>query len=138
MRPAWGYTSGRPMTTKHLDFFERYLSIWVLACMGLGLALGTLAPDFTTKLAVLEFGEGSQVNVIIAVLIWLMIYPMMLKIDFGGIKGVFARPKGLIVTLVVNWLVKPFSMALLGWFFITTLFGDMMGWIDPETATSWW
>ncbi len=125
------------MATKHLDFFERYLSVWVLACMGLGLALGTLAPDLTATLAALEFGEGSQVNVIIAVLIWLMIYPMMLKIDFGGIRGVFVRPKGLIVTLVVNWLVKPFSMALLGWFFITTLFGDALGWIDPETARNY-
>src|SRR3990172_270294 len=125
------------MDAKHLAFFERYLSVWVLACMGLGLALGTLAPELTAMLAALEFGEGSQVNVLIAVLIWLMIYPMMLKIDFGGIRGVFARPEGLFVTLFVNWLVKPFSMALLGWLFITVLFGKTLGWIDPEIARNY-
>lgn len=123
--------------TKHLDFFERYLSIWVLLCMVLGLALGTMAPGLTASLAALEFGEGSQVNIAIAILIWLMIYPMMLKIDFSGIRGVFVRPKGLFVTLFVNWLVKPFSMALLGWLFVTTLFGDVMGWIDPDTARNY-
>ena len=123
--------------TKRLDFFERYLTVWVFACMVLGLALGKLLPDLTRRIGELEFGKGSHVNIPIAVLIWLMIYPMMLKIDFGGIQGVFAKPKGLFITLFVNWLVKPFSMALLGWLFITYLFGGVLGWIDPETAKNY-
>ena len=123
--------------SKRLDFFERYLTVWVFACMVFGLALGKLAPGFVGRIAEWEFGRGSHVNVAIAVLIWLMIYPMMLKIDFGGLQAVFARPKGLFVTLFVNWLVKPFSMALLGWLFISALFGQVLGWIPPETAKSY-
>jgi ACR3 family arsenite transporter len=82
----------------------------------------------------LEFGHGSQVNVPIGVLLWLMIYPMMLKVDFGAIAGIARRPKGLGVTLFVNWLVKPFSMAFLAWLFMQHLFAR---WIDPETARSY-
>lgn len=122
---------------KRLDFFERYLTVWVFVCMVLGLAAGKLLPDLTRRIGEWEFGKDSHVNIPIAVLIWLMIYPMMLKIDFGGLRGVFARPKGLFVTLFVNWLVKPFSMALLGWLFITTLFGNVLGWIDPEAAKNY-
>jgi ACR3 family arsenite transporter len=122
---------------KRLDFFERYLSLWVLACMVVGVAVGKLLPDFTHRISAWEFGTDSHVNVAIAVLIWLMIYPMMLKIDFGGIKGVFAKPKGLFITLFVNWLVKPFSMALLGWIFIQSVFSNWLGWIDPETAKNY-
>jgi ACR3 family arsenite transporter len=122
---------------KRLDFFERYLSVWVFACMVAGVALGKLAPTFTARVAGLEFGRGSHVNVAIAVLIWLMIYPMMLKIDFGGLHGVFRKPRGLFVTLFVNWLVKPFSMAVLGWVFIQWLFGSVLGWIDPATARNY-
>jgi ACR3 family arsenite transporter len=119
---------------KRLNFFERYLSLWVLVCMVVGVALGKLLPDFTAALSKLEFGEGSQVNVPIAVLIWLMIYPMMLKIDFGSLVGVTKRPKGLLVTLFVNWLVKPFSMAFFAWVFIHHAFS---AWIDPETAKNY-
>ena len=126
-----------PQRAKRLDFFERYLTVWVFVCMVLGLALGQLLPDLTRRIGEWEFGKDSHVNIPIAVLIWLMIYPMMLKIDFGGLRGVFARPKGLFVTLFVNWLIKPFSMALLGWLFITTLFGNLLGWIDPETAKNY-
>ncbi len=122
---------------KQLDFFERHLSLWVLLCMAGGIALGRLFPGLTTRLAHLEFGSDSHVNIIIAVLIWLMIYPMMLKIDFGGLRGVLKKPKGLMVTLFVNWLVKPFSMALLGWFFIQWLFSSLLGWIEPETAKNY-
>jgi len=122
---------------KRLDFFERYLTVWVFGCMVLGLALGKFLPDWTRRIGELEFGRGSHVNIPIAVLIWLMIYPMMLKIDFGGIRGVFVKPKGLFVTLFVNWLVKPFSMALLGWMFITHLFGGVLGWIEPDTAKNY-
>ncbi|MBE2215186.1 MAG: ACR3 family arsenite efflux transporter [Opitutaceae bacterium] len=121
-------------STKRLDFFERYLSLWVLACMVVGVALGKLLPGLTATLSGWEFGTDSHVNIPIAVLIWLMITPMMLKIDFGGLVGVAQRPKGLLVTLFINWLVKPFSMALLGWVFVRVLFSDTLGWITPEAA----
>lgn len=121
-------------STKRLDFFERFLSLWVLACMVVGVALGKLLPGLTATLSGWEFGTDSHVNIPIAVLIWLMITPMMLKIDFGGLVGVAQRPKGLLVTLLVNWLIKPFSMALLGWLFVRVLFSDTLGWITPEAA----
>jgi len=126
-----------PSAKKRLDFFERYLSLWVLACMAAGVALGKGFPDLTRRISGWEFETNSHVNIPIAVLIWLMIYPMMLKIDFGGIRGVFAKPRGLFVTLFVNWLVKPFSMAFLGWFFIRFLFSGQLGWIDSETAANY-
>lgn len=121
-------------TAKRLDFFERHLSLWVLFCMLVGLIIGRLFPEFTLAVSQWEFGGDSHVNIAIAVFIWLMIYPMMLKVDFGGIRGVFARPKGLLVTLFVNWLVKPFSMAALGLLFIQGLFSHSLGWIEPGTA----
>jgi ACR3 family arsenite transporter len=122
---------------RRLDFFERYLSIWVLVCMVLGVGLGRLQPDLVTRMSKWDFGTNSHVNVFIAVLIWLMIYPMMLKIDFSAIGRVFVRPKGLFITLFVNWLVKPFSMALLGWIFIQGLFSSELGWIEPDTARNY-
>src|SRR5579859_7974547 len=100
-------------TRKRLAFFERYLTVWVLLCMVVGVAFGKLLSGFTASLSKLEFGQGSQVNVPIGILLWLMIYPMMLKVDFSAIGGVAKKPKGLLVTLFVNWLIKPFSMALL-------------------------
>jgi arsenite transporter len=101
-----------------LAFFERYLSLWVALCMAAGLAFGKLLPSAVEILRGLEFGRGSQINVPLAVLIWLMITPMMMKVDFGAIRNVGRKPAGLAVTLVVNWLVKPFSMAfLVGCFF---------------------
>ncbi|GAB4313419.1 MAG: ACR3 family arsenite efflux transporter [Candidatus Sumerlaeia bacterium] len=112
---------------KRLNPFERYLTLWVALCMGAGVALGKLFPGLTDILRRLEFGHGSQINVPIAVLIWLMIYPMMLKVDFTSIIGVGRRPRGLMITLVVNWLVKPFSMALLGWVFFKGLFLPIIG-----------
>jgi len=119
---------------KRLAFFERYLTGWVFLCMVAGVTLGKLAPALTAGLSALEFGRGSQVNVPIAVLIWLMIYPMMLKVDFTSLGGIARRPKGLAVTLVVNWLVKPFSMALLAWVFMQHVFA---AWIDAETAKNY-
>lgn len=116
---------------KRLNFFERYLTIWVALCMAAGLALGTWAPAMVRTLRNLEFGQGSQVNVPIAVLIWLMIIPMMMKVDFGAILNVRQKPRGLLVTLFVNWLVKPFSMALIGWVFFRHLFS---AWISPSDA----
>ena len=123
-----------PASPKRLNLFERYLSLWVLICMGVGIALGKLLPDAVTSLSKLEFGEGSQVNVPIAVLIWLMIFPMMLKIDFGPLGGIAKKPKGILITLVVNWLIKPFSMALLAWVFLQHIFA---GWIEPEMARNY-
>ena len=123
-----------PKAPKRLNLFERYLTVWVLICMVVGVALGKFLPDSIAVLSKLEFGEGSQVNVPIAVFIWLMIFPMMLKIDFGSLGGIARKPKGLLVTLFVNWLVKPFSMALLAWVFFHYVFSV---WIDPETAKSY-
>ena len=100
-----------------LPYFERYLSLWVLLCMLVGLGLGKVVPAAVRAIRGFEFGEGSQINVPIAILIWLMITPMMMKVDFASIRGVGAKPAGLLVTLAVNWLVKPFLMALLTWFF---------------------
>ena len=122
---------------KRLDFFERYLTVWVFACMFVGVGVGKLLPGATRALGELEFGQDSHVNIPIAVLIWLMIYPMMLKIDFGGIRGVFAKPKGLFITLFVNWLVKPFSMALLGYLFVKTLYSGWLGLFDADTANNY-
>jgi arsenite transporter len=118
-------------TPKRLAFFERYLTAWVFACMVAGVALGKLLPGVVAALSRLQFGSGTQVNAPIAILIWLMIYPMMLKIDFGSIAGVAKRPAGLAVTLFVNWLVKPFSMALIAGLFMRHVFAR---WIDPAMA----
>jgi arsenite transporter len=117
-----------------LSGFERYLTLWVGLCMVAGVALGKLLPGLTDALRTTEFGEGSHINVPIAILIWLMIYPMMLRIDVTSILGVGKRPRGLIVTLFVNWLVKPFSMAFLGWLFFKHLF---LPWIGPDLANQY-
>jgi len=119
---------------KRLAFFERYLTLWVFLCMIAGVTFGKYLPDVTASLSKMEFGQGSQVNIPISVLLWLMIYPMMLKVDFGAIGGVARKPKGLMVTLFINWLVKPFSMAFLAWLFMQHIFS---AWIDPETAKSY-
>ena len=116
---------------KRLAFFERYLTLWVLVCMAVGLLFGKLLPEVTASLSRWEFGQGSKVNVPIGVLLWLMIYPMMLKVDFGALGGIARKPKGLLVTLFVNWLVKPFSMALLAWVFMRHVFAP---WIPPDLA----
>jgi len=120
--------------SKQLAFFERYLTLWVFLCMIAGIALGKLVPSLTSVLSRLEFGRGSQVNIPIAVLIWLMIYPMMLKVDFTALGGIARKPRGLMVTLFVNWLVKPFSMAFLAWVFMQNVFAP---WIAPEVAKNY-
>ncbi len=119
---------------RRLAFFERYLTLWVLVCMVVGVAFGKWLPGVTSALSKMQFGQGSQVNVPIGILLWLMIYPMMLKVDFSSIGGIARRPKGLMVTLFVNWLVKPFSMAFLAWFFMQHVF---IRWLDVETARSY-
>lgn len=124
-------TQVAPPVRKRLSFFDRYLTVWVLICMVVGVGLGKLLPGATASLSKLEFGQGSQVNVPIGILLWLMIYPMMLKVDFSAIGGVARKPKGLLITLCVNWLIKPFSMALLAWIFMQHVFAS---WIAPEMA----
>ena len=125
-------TAVRPrVSQKRLNVFERYLTLWVGICMLVGVMTGKLAPGLVDVLRRMEFGSGSQINVPIAVLIWLMITPMMMKVDFTSIRNVGKRPRGLLVTLFVNWLVKPFSMALIGWLFFRVLFS---AWISPAEA----
>lgn len=116
---------------KRLNIFERYLTVWVGLCMVAGLVIGKALPGFIDQLRGMEFGKGSQVNVPIAVLIWLMIIPMMMKVDFGAIRDVGQKPRGLFVTSFVNWVVKPFSMALIAWVFFRHLFA---AWISPAEA----
>lgn len=124
-------TKSTQETPKRLNLFERYLTAWVGLCMVIGVLLGKAFPGIVAVVRNMEFGEQSHINVPIAVLIWLMIYPMMLKVDFGSLLEVGKRPKGLLITLFVNWLVKPFSMALLGWLFFKQLFLPLIG---PELA----
>lgn len=116
---------------KRLNVFERYLSLWVGLCMVAGVLLGKAVPGFMNGLRGLEFGAGSQINIPIALLIWLMITPMMMKVDFGAIRDVGRRPRGLFITLFVNWLVKPFSMAAIAWLFFRHLFA---AWIPAGDA----
>ncbi len=114
-----------------MGLFERYLSLWVALCIVSGITLGTLLPGVFQIFADLEY---ASVNLPIAVLIWLMIYPMMVQVDFAAIRDVSKRPKGLMLTLVVNWLIKPFTMAGLGWLFFRVLFVDL---VDPATASEY-
>ena len=114
-----------------MGIFERYLSVWVGLCILLGVLLGNVVPGAFALLAAFEF---AQVNLVVAGLIWIMIYPMMVQVDFGSIRDIGERPKGLIITLVVNWLIKPFTMAALGWLFFRVLFVDL---VEPETATEY-
>jgi ACR3 family arsenite transporter len=116
---------------KRLGIFERYLSMWVGVCMVMGVLLGQTAPGFVHMLRTLEFGSGSHINLPMAVLIWLMIIPMMMKVDFASIRRVGESPKGLLVTVVVNWLIKPFSMAVLAWVFFRVVFAP---WMTPAEA----
>ena len=114
-----------------MGLFERYLSVWVALAMLLGVIAGNLTPGLFQLVASFEY---AQVNLVIALFIWVMIYPMMVQIDFSAIKDVTKKPKGIVLTLVVNWLIKPFTMALLGWLFFRVLFAD---WVDPQTATEY-
>jgi arsenite transporter len=114
-----------------MSVFERYLSLWVGLCMVVGVLLGKAAPGMMEGLRALEFGASSQINIPIAILIWLMITPMMMKVDFGAIRDVGRRPRGLFVTLFVNWLVKPFSMAVIAWLFFRHVFA---AWIPAADA----
>jgi ACR3 family arsenite transporter len=111
-----------------MGLFERYLSIWVALCIAAGVALGYLLPGLFEGVAALEY---ANVNLVVAVFIWIMIYPMMVHVDFASLKNVGKKPRGLCITLVVNWLIKPFTMAALGILFFEYLFAGI---VDPASA----
>ena len=113
---------------KKINFFEKYLTLWVILCIALGILIGRLAEGSIQFLSDMEL---FKVNIPVAILIWLMIYPMMLQVDFSSIKNVGKRPKGLLLTLVINWLIKPFTMAFFAWIFFTKLYA---AYIDPALA----
>ena len=114
-----------------MGYFERYLTVWVglgiLAGVGLGLAM----PALFEAVAGIEF---AHVNLVVAIFIWVMIYPMMIQIDFAAVKDVGKRPRGLVLTLVVNWLIKPFTMAALAVLFFDVVFAP---WVDPASASEY-
>jgi arsenite transporter len=111
-----------------MSLFERWLTLWVALCILAGLVLGNLVPGLFAALAELEY---ASVNLVVAVLIWTMVYPMMIAIDFGSLKDVGRRPRGLVITLVINWLIKPFTMAALAVLFFNHVFAGL---IDPAKA----
>lgn len=113
---------------KNINLFQRYLSIWVIICMILGMMIGQFMPSIPLFLNQFEY---FNVSIPIAILLWIMIYPMMMKVDFNSIKNVRNNPKGLYVTWVTNWLIKPFSMYLIALFFFTVVFKS---WIPAELA----
>ncbi|WP_428821296.1 ACR3 family arsenite efflux transporter [Microbulbifer sp. MCCC 1A16149] len=114
-----------------MGIFERYLSVWVGLCILAGLFFGNFAPDLFQAIAAMEV---AHVNLPVALFIWVMIYPMMVQVDFSSIRHVGDKPKGLALTLVVNWLIKPFTMAALGWLFFRVIFADL---VDPQTASEY-
>ncbi|PKM21918.1 MAG: arsenical-resistance protein [Gammaproteobacteria bacterium HGW-Gammaproteobacteria-14] len=114
-----------------MGLFERYLTVWVALCITTGVGLGLLIPDVFAVIAGIEY---AHVNLVVAVLIWAMIFPMMVQVDFTAIKEIRKQPQGIWLTLVINWLVKPFTMALLGYVFFRILFVDL---VDPASATEY-
>mgnify|MGYP001030818539 CR=1 FL=1 len=115
-------------TASPMGLFERYLSLWVALCITAGVGLGVVLPSLFETIAGIEY---ARVNLVVALFIWVMIYPMMVNVDFASLKDVGKKPKGLCITLVVNWLIKPFTMAALGIFFFEYVFAGL---VDPETA----
>jgi ACR3 family arsenite transporter len=114
-----------------LGFFERYLTLWVAICIVAGVALGQFIPLIPETLSRWEY---AQVSIPVAVLIWMMIYPMMLKIEFASVVNALKMPKGLIVTCSSNWLIKPFSMFFFAWLFLRVIFGGL---IPDDLATEY-
>lgn len=112
-------TGNAPAIREGMGLFERYLTVWVALAIAAGIALGQLAPLIPETLSRFEY---AQVSVPVAVLIWAMIFPMMVQIDFGAILGVRRQPRGLVITTTVNWLIKPFSMFAIAWFFLLVVF----------------
>ena len=114
-----------------MGLFERYLTVWVGLGILAGVGLGLVMPGVFQGIAALEF---AHVNLVVAVFIWVMIYPMMIQIDWHAVKDVGRKPRGLILTLVVNWLIKPFTMAALGVLFFHYVFAP---WVDPQSANEY-
>ena len=114
-----------------MGLFERYLTIWVALGIAAGVGLGLVLPGFFQTVAGLEI---AQVNLVVAVFIWVMIYPMMIQVDWAAIKDVGKKPQGLLLTLAVNWLIKPFTMAALGVLFFQYIFAP---WVDPQSASEY-
>jgi ACR3 family arsenite transporter len=114
-----------------MGLFERYLSVWVALCITTGVLFGNVFPELFSLVARLEW---AHVNLVVAVLIWVMIYPMMVQVDFSSIKDIGKKPRGLILTVVINWLIKPFTMAAIAWLFFRVLFVD---WVDPQSANEY-
>ena len=113
---------------KTIGFFEKYLTIWVALGILAGIVIGHFVGDGIEVISSLEI---ARVNIPVAILIWLMIYPMMLQVDFSSIKKIGKKPKGVVWTLIINWAIKPFTMAFFAWIFFSKLYG---AWIDPELA----
>lgn len=113
---------------KKMAFFERYLSLWVALCIIGGIVLGNVAEPFMQKLSRWEW---ANVNLPIAVLIWLMIYPMMLQVDFSSLAEIRKKPQGIVFTVVINWLIKPFTMAAMAWLFFDVFFAE---WLAPDNV----
>ncbi|HOO24831.1 MAG: ACR3 family arsenite efflux transporter [Paludibacteraceae bacterium] len=111
------------MKKQGIGFFERYLTIWVALCIVVGIAIGQYIPAIPKTLSKLEY---ANVSIPVAILIWLMIYPMMLKVDFQSVKNVGKRPRGIIVTCVTNWLIKPFTMFGIAWLFFYVIFKNLI------------
>ena len=112
-----------------IGFFEKWLSVWVALCIGAGLLLGSLFPGLFETLAAWEY---ASVNLVVAVLIWAMVYPMMVAVDFASLRRIGDRPKGLVITVIVNWLVKPFTMAALGVLFFDFLYAGLIPAADAQ------
>jgi len=112
-----------------IGFFEKWLSVWVALCIAVGIGLGSAFPGFFQFLASLEY---ASVNLVVAILIWGMVYPMMVNVDFASLRHIGDRPKGLVITLVVNWLIKPFTMVALGILFFETVFVDLIAPADAQ------
>jgi len=113
---------------KGISFFEKYLTLWVVLCIGFGIGIGALLGD---DIKIIADWEYAHVNIPVAILIWMMIFPMMVQIDFGSLKNVRKNLKGLGLTVIVNWLIKPFTMAFFAWIFFDNIFA---AWISPELA----
>jgi ACR3 family arsenite transporter len=113
---------------KSIGFFEKYLTLWVLLCIGIGIGLGELGGD---SIKMVSQWEISKVNIPVAILIWMMIYPMMVQIDFSSLRDSTKNLKGLSLTVVVNWLIKPFTMAFFAWVFFNNLYA---AYLTPEEA----
>jgi ACR3 family arsenite transporter len=116
-------------TAGGIGFFEKWLSLWVAICIATGIFFGTVAPELFELLA---HAEAGSVNLVIAVLVWGMVYPMMVNVDFASLRHIGDRPKGLLITVIVNWVIKPFTMVALGVLFFEVLFVDFIAPVDAQ------